>query len=201
MILHLVRHGQTAHNRDGLGLGRLDVPLTEVGLLQAESVGTRLGARPIRVVYTSPLQRARAVAEAIAASCGAQIDVRDALLELDVGETEGLRFDEMRVRYPDFLREWAGENCTSARMPGGESLDDVNTRLGPFIEEVLAGDDEEVAIVSHNFVVKLQVCRLLSLPPSAFRSFAIDVASVSTFSVRSGRASLLTLNDRCHITG
>ncbi|MCC6381776.1 MAG: histidine phosphatase family protein [Dehalococcoidia bacterium] len=199
MILYLVRHGETAYNRDSLGLGRADVALTDRGLHQAAALGARFATLTLDRVLTSPLLRARQTAGAIAGERGLSIDVRDELLELDVGETEGMHLPQLRERYPEFLAAWLGPEAASVRMPGGESLADVAARLAPLVLELQGMGDEEVAVVSHNFVTKVLICLCLGLPLTAFRSFATDVASVTTLRLRGTRALVTSLNDRCHL--
>lgn len=200
MILHLVRHGETAHNRDGLGLGRADLPLTEVGLRQADALAARFASQPLDRVYTSPLRRCRTIAEAIAVAAGSLVEVRDELLELDVGVTEGMTFPAMREQFADFLGQWSGPMGHTVRMPGGESLADVDARLAPLLTALRARPHETAVVVSHNFVIRLAVVRLLGLDAPAFRSVGVDLASVSTFRLREdGLAVVRVLNDRCHL--
>ncbi len=199
MIIYLVRHGETAYNRDGFGLGRMDVPLTERGQAQAHAVGRRLASAPITHVYTSPLDRAASVARAIAGERTAIIP-RDELIEMHVGETEGLTFPVMRERHAAFLREWGGESGHVAVMPGGgESIVAVAERVAPFIEELLGSGLETAAVVSHNFVLRVAVCQLLGLPVSSFRTIAFDLASITTVQIERGRVGVHSLNDTCHI--
>ena len=201
MRLHLVRHGETAHNRDGLGLGRADAPLTEHGRRQAEAAVERLAREPLARVLTSPLGRAEAIARPLAERAGAPLEVRAELIELDVGETEGLPLAEIAERFPAFVAAWRGPDAATAEMPGGESLAQLAARLEPLAAELsaLPDDGDDVAVVSHNFVLRLLVCRLLGLEPAAFRAFALDLASLSTLSLRRGRAVVERLNDRCHL--
>lgn len=201
MIVHWVRHGQTGHNRDGLGLGRADVPLTELGSRQAAAVAARLSEDPLERIYASPLRRCLATAAAISGERDVPIEIRDELVELDVGATEGLTFPEMRERYPEFLTEWGGPQGHLAIMPGGESLADLDGRVSSFLEELRGHQgDGSVAVVSHNFVIKLAIVRLLGLEPPAFRSLAVDVASVTTVRLGEGdRVMVRSLNDRCHL--
>ncbi len=199
MILYLVRHGETAYNRDGLGLGRRDVPLTARGEAQAEAIRRRLAGLPVARVYTSPLERAAAVARAIAATRDVPVVPTEDLIEMDVGDAEGLRGEEMRTRFPDFLPRWLGPNPESVPMPGGESLVDVQRRVDRFLAVLGNSEDEAVAAVSHNFVVKVMLCRLLDLPVASFRDFAIDLGSISTFMIRSERVNVLSVNDVCHL--
>ncbi len=199
MRIYLVRHGETTYNRDGLGLGRDDVPLTDLGLEQARRTCEYFQSHHVDAIYTSPLERAAAFARAMCRD-GEPV-ITDALLELDVGETEGMPFGEMRKRYPDFLRLWAGADAPTAVMPGGESLADVDARVTPFLNRLREGDAGSVALVTHNFVIRVILCRLVGLPLTAFRSFAVDLASVSIIDADGGRATILRLNDICHVQG
>lgn len=203
MRLHLVRHGQTASNRDGVGLGRADVPLTEHGQRQARAAVERLAREPLARVLTSPLARAVAIARPLAARAGVPLETRAELIELDVGETEGLPLAEIGARFPEFAAAWRGPDAVLTPMPGGESLADLAARIEPLAAELLALADGggDVAVVSHNFVLRLLVCRLLGIEPDAFRSLAVDLASVSMLSTRRGRVVAERLNDRCHLRG
>ena len=203
MRLHLVRHGQTASNRDGVGLGRADVPLTEHGQWQARAAVERLAREPLARVLTSPLARAAAIARPLAARAGVPLETRAELIELDVGETEGLPLAEISARFPEFAAAWRGPDAVRTPMPGGESLAELAARLEPLAAELLALADGggDIAVVSHNFVLRLLVCRLLGIEPDAFRSLAVDLASVSTLSTRRGRVVAERLNDRCHLRG
>ncbi len=199
MILYLIRHGETASNRDGLGLGRGDVPLTDAGLQQAAALGARLAGEPLDRVLVSPLRRARRTAALIVGERGIPVEVRDELIELDVGETEGLSFPVIRERYGDFLAHWQGDDSATVRMPGGESLDDVARRIAPLVDEIPAWPDAAVAIVSHNFVLRLMLCRLLGVPAQRFRATPLGLASLTTVILERGRVSIRALNDRCHL--
>jgi broad specificity phosphatase PhoE len=199
VILHLVRHGETAFNRDGRGLGRADEPLTAVGLRQAAALGVRFEEIPLDRVLTSPLSRARGVARALVGERGIEPVSCLELIEMDVGETEGLAFAEVRARFPELMAQWAGDSAHAARMPGGESILDVDQRVAPLIEQLPAFADAELALVSHNFVLRVILCRLLGLDLAAFRRFSLDLASVTKLSYARGRWSLVTLNDTCHL--
>lgn len=199
MNIHLIRHGETAHNKSRVGLGLEDVPLTPFGEAQAAALADYLASRPLDAIHCSPLQRAAMVAERVASERHCQPEVRRELIELDVGETEGMEFPVMRAKYPDFMRRWAAGD-TSARMPGGESIDDVVARLRPYAEALKSLDAAAVAVVSHNFVTKLLVCLLLDLPVVYHRNLQVDLASVTTIALTpNGRSMLLRLNDTCHL--
>ena len=92
--IHLVRHGQTIMNAQVRFRGRLDVPLNEVGRTEAREAARALVGSGIVAVYTSPLGRAREVAEAIAVKNGVgavreQPDLREPRLRRLGGPDEG----------------------------------------------------------------------------------------------------------------
>ncbi len=66
--VYLVRHGQTALNAASVLRGRLDPPLDAVGLREARALGETFAGVRLAAVVTSPLARARATGEPIAAS-------------------------------------------------------------------------------------------------------------------------------------
>jgi broad specificity phosphatase PhoE len=199
VIIHLIRHGQTDHNRSGLTLGRADVPLNELGRRQAAALGAKFADHPLGAIYSSPLSRTYETARAIAGERDVPLYARDELLEMDVGETENITFAELRERYPEFLLQWGSDSPEEARMPGGESLLDVAARLEPFLADLRAITHDHIAVVTHNFVLKLLLCRLLDVPLRSFRTFGTDVASVSTVIMRDSRISVRVLNDLCHL--
>ena len=200
MNLYLVRHGETAHNRDGVGLGRRDEALTSLGRAQAAAVAGRFAAVKLDQVLASPLSRASDTARAIAAGNGLSVEVRDELIEMDVGLTEGMAFPAVREQFPEFVAGWAGPEVAKAVMPGGESLEDVASRLAPLIRYLHeSSPDSDVAVVSHNFVVKVLLCSLLNVELSSFRAFEIGLASVSTLFLRGARVNVVGLNDTCHL--
>lgn len=202
MILHLIRHGETQHNKDGVGLGREDAPLTELGREQVRAVAERLRTSGLDAVLSSPLSRALHTAEAIASGLGLSVEVRESLLELHVGETEAMPFAEVRQRWPAFAEQWIGPDVADAVMPGGESLRQLAYRLAPLIEELRARPTEDVvAVVSHNFVIKVLLCELLGMDLGSFRAFDVGLASISTVSLRGARTAVVTLNDTCHLHG
>ncbi|MGB4862984.1 MAG: histidine phosphatase family protein [Tepidiformaceae bacterium] len=199
MTIYLVRHGETGHNRDGLGLGRADVELTDLGMAQARAVADRLASAPVSRVLASPLTRAFDGAQAIAKRHGLEPEISAALTELDAGETEGFPFAEIRERFPEFLKTWAAESGWEATMPGGESIRDVADRLEPLAAELLDGGDQEIVVVSHNFTLRVLACHLLGISPARFRTFEIGLASITALVVRGGRCHVRSVNDRCHL--
>ena len=194
--LILVRHGETEHNRNRLTLGRADIPLNVRGIAQARAVAASF-LRPPGAIYTSPLRRAADTAAAIALATGAPVAVEPDLIEMDVGEMEHLATADLRERYPDFLKQWLSPDAGDARMPGGETLREVQDRAWAAIERMrTAHPDGEVVAVTHNFVILTVVCRAIGLPHASFRALRVEVGSRTILDLSDRANTLLSLNVR-----
>jgi len=200
--LFLVRHGETESNRLGLALGRNDVPLNERGVMQAERLGLALSREPFVAVYASPLRRTLETARAVAGPHGLEVAVEERLIEMDIGELDGLTFAEVRTRYPGLLEEWVSGPGPNMPMPGGERLVDVQERAWSTVTELAARHAEEaVAAVTHNFVILCLLTKVLGLELSQFRRLRHAVAAVSVVDFTPGRVLVVRMNDTCHLEG
>lgn len=198
----LLRHVESEANRSNVGLGRTDSPPTELGLEQLRATVGALSDEPISKVVTSPLSRARLLAEAIAEDHDVTAEPCDGLIELDVGELEGLEWPIVRERFGEFLGAWRGDESVSEPMPGGESLLDVLERSHPVFDDLIADPTEGTGlIVTHNFVVKMLVVHALEMPPREWRRIDTGLAAISTFRVADGVPAVVRLNDRHHLNG
>jgi probable phosphoglycerate mutase len=82
--LYLLRHGQTAMSRANLFCGRrLNPPLTAEGAAMAEAFANAYATTRWQGIYSSPLDRARATAEPLAARTRVAVETMDGLAELD----------------------------------------------------------------------------------------------------------------------
>lgn len=204
MRLLLIRHGETESNAGRLALGQADVPLNDRGVAQAAALAARLsGESPyghIDAIYSSPLQRAQATAAPLSAALGLAVETLAGLIEMDIGELEGLSFPEVRERYPDFIHLWLSEALADAVMPGGESLAQVQERAWVAVESVRARHEgDTVACVTHNFVILTLLCRALEVPLARFRSLRHDLGAVSCLELGPERATVVSMNDGCHL--
>ena len=102
LTIHLVRHGETLAAREHRLCGQSDCALSERGHRQSEAVVDSCAARgDWRAVYTSPLTRRRAMAEAVAERLRVPLSVEDDLLEIDHGEWDGCLEAEIRQSEPE----------------------------------------------------------------------------------------------------
>jgi broad specificity phosphatase PhoE len=200
MRLILIRHGETDTNKARLALGRADVELNEHGRWQAQRLALSLKDKPIDAIYSSPLKRALATAEPIASSHALEVQVDEGLIEMDIGEMEGLTFQQVGERYPHFLQVWLGAQAANEPMPGGERLLDVQDRAWQAIERIREREEEgTVAAVTHNFVILTLLCRVLGLELADFRRLRHSVAGKSVLEIGRDRIIVVGFNDTCHL--
>lgn len=200
MRLILVRHGETDTNKAGLALGRADVELNEHGRWQAQRLAIALRDEAIAAIHSSPLKRALATAEPIASSHGLDVQVDEGLIEMDIGEMEGLTFQQVGERYPRFLQAWLGGQAAHEAMPGGERLLDVQERAWQAIERIRQRQEQgTVAAVTHNLVIITLLCRVLGLELANFRRLRHSLAARSVLEMGRDRIIVVSLNDTCHL--
>jgi probable phosphoglycerate mutase len=150
----LVRHGESTWNVRQLVQGHADGPtLTEKGRLQSAQAAEQLRPRPIAAVYASDLGRAQETASYIGAVVGRKVTTTSALRERGFGRQEGLPLTELGSE----LSGISGDRVvdTAARPEGGESLDELQARVGVFAEwlreQSHAGD---VVLVTHGGTIR-----------------------------------------------
>jgi len=197
--IYLVRHGQTAWNKEEIFRGRTDVPLDETGRKQAEFVGQYFRGIEIHAIYSSPLARAWETAEAIARSHNLKVEPLEAMIDMSFGNWEGHAHQEIREIDGETYRRWA-ESPHLARLPGGESLDDVRARSMTALEALVRNHpDQNLVLVSHRVVCKVLICAILGLDNSHFWQISLDTTAINLIQYRNGRYILSLMNETCHL--
>jgi broad specificity phosphatase PhoE len=198
--LFLIRHGETESNRLGLALGRADIPLNERGRWQAQRLARALAPETLAAIYSSPLSRARDTADPIAQRHGLTVQIEPGLMEMEIGDTEGLPFADIRTRFPGLLETWASPDGPAQPMPGGERLIDVHARAWKSIQAITSRHPEEAACaVTHNFVILSILTHVLDIDLADFRQLRHSVGAISVLEFRPQGARVLRLNDTCHL--
>jgi broad specificity phosphatase PhoE len=197
----LVRHGQTAWNRDVRFRGQADLPLDDRGLEEAKATGCYLAQRwPADAVYASPLRRALKTAEAIARARGLTAQPFEGLLDISFGAWQGHSPDEVAALYPALLQAW-WEAPHTVQIPEGESLDDVKDRVVAGLHQVIERHrGQTVALVGHSVVNRVLLCAVLGLGNEHFWRLRQDTCAVNVFEAdERGTFTIVLLNDTCHL--
>ena len=196
--LILARHGETMWNGEKVFRGRADVSLDEVGIKQAELSGKYLSNWKLEAIYSSPLKRALDTANIVARYQKVAVRTAEGLTDFDFGEWQSLPEQEVKGLYPAILNEWHN-NPDKAKMPGGESLEDVRRRAAEVVNDVLSRHRGNVLLVSHRVVIKVLICYLLGLDNSHFWNINQDVGGITIFDYVDGRFVLTRHNDTSHL--
>ena len=144
--------------------GSLDVGLSAVGREQAATLAADLAQAEVDAAYASPLLRARETAAAIAARQGIPLLIDDGLRELDFGDCEGRRYDEIAATMPDLYARWMNAP-TTVEFPGGEGFEALRRRARAAAARIrgeLAG--RTAVVVTHGGVWRALLADVLGLP-------------------------------------
>ena len=197
--IYLVRHGQTAWNKEEIFRGRTDIPLDGTGLKQAELVGQYFKGMEIYGIYSSPLSRAWQTAQKVAQFHDLKVQPLQGILDMSFGNWEGRPHQEIRESDSNTYRQWV-ETPHLVRLPGGESLDDVRVRAMAAVEELIRNHPGKTLIlVTHRVVNKVLICGILSLDNSHFWQITQDTTAINLIQHRNGKYILSLMNETCHL--
>lgn len=190
----LVRHAETAANVAGRWQGATDTAFSQRGRDQLSRLAARLRSDIPAVVIASDL--ARAASSAAALGLAFEPDAR--WREPNVGEWEGLTFEEIRARDADRLA--ALMNGEDVAIGGGERLSDVAARLSAAFADVVArvGEDGSAVVVSHGLALLTLVSSIVGTRRPAPLQL-MGNTGVTSFSVNSVGPQLVGYNDTSHL--
>ena len=185
--LFLIRHGQTLWNHEGKYQGNTDIDLNETGIRQAELASKYLNEVNFKNIYSSPLKRAIDTAQIVKGQRDNKIMMCNDLKEIAFGKWEGLRFDEINIKYRDDYQRWLDDPYNNAPTDG-ESFQSLTARVTKCIDKIVRENDSEdnndVMIVTHGGVIVSLIVNYLKIPPKRWRSIiqrqgAINIIVVS----------------------
>lgn len=151
--LHLIRHGLTAGNLQGLYIGSgTDLPLCDEGRAQLQELKDTFDYPQVPLVFTSPLLRATQTADLLFPGVR-QIELQD-LREMAFGKFEGQPLAQL-VKDPEFA-QWM--DPTSRTVPAGAEdrqafFNRTAGMLMKMFEYMLRTHTEEAACVTHGGVI------------------------------------------------
>jgi alpha-ribazole phosphatase len=178
-VIFLIRHGKIRQQDDQRRyIGQIDVPLSEEGARQAESLRRRFEHARLGAIYCSDLVRSRETAGIIAGGAGAEVVVRRDLREISMGEWEGRALRDVARDSPEEFRA-RGADIAGFRTPGGESFADCRERVLPAFRELAASTAGNVLIVGHAGVNRLILCDVLGMPVSNVFRIGQDYACLN----------------------
>jgi phosphoserine phosphatase len=197
--VYLIRHGQTAWNKEEIFRGRSDVALNTMGFREAELVGDYLKGKDIHVIYSSPLSRAKETAGRIAQVFNLKVQTLGGITDMSFGKWEGRSLKEVQSYDKEIYLQWR-DKPHMVRIPGGETLDEVRVRAMVTLGEVIQNHQgKNVVLVSHRVVNKVIICGILGIDNSHFWQIGQGTAAINLIQFREGKYVLSLLNESCHL--
>jgi phosphoserine phosphatase len=163
-VIYLARHGETDWNREGRYQGQQESDLTDTGVAQAQAFAQALAAQGITRVIASPLRRCIDSSAPLANALGVTLETDRDLIEIGHGHWEGKLRAQIEREDPARWKMWR-EHPESVVFLGGESLRAVDLRWRAFVERL--GNADNVAIVTHDVIVRIAILRATQRPLAA----------------------------------
>ncbi|MBW8768094.1 MAG: MSMEG_4193 family putative phosphomutase [Geodermatophilales bacterium] len=193
----LFRHGRTTANAGGVLAGWTPgVELDETGVAQARGVAERLAQVPLAAVVSSPLERCRQTAEAVATGRDVPVQTDDRLGEARYGDWTGRTIKEL-AKEP--LWKVVQQHPSAAVFPGdgGEGLAQTQARAVAAIRawNATLGPEAVWLACSHGDVIKAILADALGLHLDQFQRIVVDPASISVVTYTDTRPFVVRVND------
>ncbi len=190
-----LRHGQAKNNIERILAGRTEgVPLTDIGIKQAEHTAQLLKHMNISAIYSSPIERAKHTAEITGKYNSLDVTIDDRLNELDMGKFTGMPYDEIFNSHGNvFMKFYNGE--LEIAHNGVETFSDVKKRILGIVDHVIEKHpDENVLLVTHMDPIKAMLSTIVDLSPTNLFELIIANASLNIFREKDRKFSLSGLN-------
>ena len=168
--LILIRHGQSTYNLENRFTGWKDVPLTELGEIEALEAAEILKKETFDIAFTSNLYRAQKTLTIILESIkqeDLEVIKNQALNERDYGDLIGQNKKEVADKFgKEQVRIW--RRSYDIAPPNGESLKMTSERAIPYLEEEIIPkilDGKNVLVVAHGNSLRAIVMKLKKYSP------------------------------------
>ncbi|MBI4360623.1 histidine phosphatase family protein [Candidatus Micrarchaeota archaeon] len=196
MRMLLVRHAQTIENQEHRFQGHIHGRLSDLGKKQTQLLAEALKNEEIDLFYGSPLGRARETLEAVRIHHShLQAVFTDALKERGKGVYEGLGIEETEEKEPGILAQMKDPRFVP---DGGESLEQVNARLHPFLEEIRGKHAGKTVLLVGHHVLNNQIFRYYLDTQSEFSQHN---ACINELWLSESQVRVVRLNDYSHLKG
>lgn len=200
--LILVRHGETAWNKQGRFQGQSDVPLSEAGIKQAEQLAKFFPLEHLNAIYASDLKRAHLTALKVAERFSLPVHTEKAFREMNFGVWEGLTYEEIASRWQDAVENFF-QRPDLLEVPQGESFAELQARAVKRVQEIVAaheGASAHVAIFAHGAVIRALLAYFLHMPLRYLWSIRQYNTAVNIVRIDDGHPTIELVNSTAHST-
>ena len=194
MIIFL-RHGQAENNTKRILAGRTEgVPLTKIGIEQAEQIGKYLKPIDISAIYSSPIERANNTAKIVAESNSIDYKLDERLTELDMGKFTRMSYDKIFAKHGNvFLKFYSNDPIISEHNV--ETFPHVQKRVMDMLDYTIKKHDQEnVLLVTHMDPIKSVIAKVIDLKPLSLFELIIANSSLTIIKHHDEKLSLSAIN-------
>jgi len=122
------------------------------------------------------------------------------LIDIYYGEWQGQTPEDVRRKSPEALATWY-RSPQWAAIPGGESLQEVLTRVVAALRNVIAAHPEDtVVIVGHDSINRVILLHALDLPLSRYWRLAQDPCAINEIDFSGGEFTVRSVNETWHLS-
>jgi alpha-ribazole phosphatase len=189
MKLVFMRHGESQGNLKEVLYGHTDYPLTDKGVQQVAVIKRMLADCHLDGIFSSPLIRAKVLAEALAENRRVPLTIDERLREIHFGIYEDMnRYHAMESLGDDFYRLLS--ILDHYDISGGEHQDIFLKRVDLFLKEVLQKEVGTYAIVAHFGVIKAALHLLMGFDTRMLRQLSIKPGAILKLAVKKDRVRI-----------
>lgn len=192
MEIILIRHGQTKGNVEKRFAGFTDSPLTDKGRsdslkrVQKTIEALEKKEKKITHIYSSPLSRAKFMAENFSKELNLSINFSEDIKEMNFGILENMSFNEVLAKYPKEVDEIYKND--EFQIPEGESFLEFKDRIDNFLNNLIEKHDEEsnIVVICHGGVIQTALTLILGIEHKKRWNFKVQNTGFVSFEVIDG---------------
>ncbi len=198
-----MRHAQAKNNVERVLAGRSDgIPLTDLGLQQAEKIANFLEPLKISAIYSSPIERALHTTKIVSNKLNLQYKIDHRLTEIEMGSFSGMLYEEMFAKHGNIFLKFYQDNPLIEKY-GVETFSNVKKRVLDMINYCSQKhDNENILLVTHMDPIKAMISTILQLKPESLYELIIRNASLTIVKKEQSNFSMVAINsmspDRYH---
>lgn len=198
----IIRHGYSKSNEHGYFTGQTDVPLSTLGIEQANKTAHYLYKNfKIDHLFSSPLQRAYYTALPISRLFNLPILIENEIKEINGGDWEEKTPEQILKLYKTDYTLWLN-NIGIARCTNGENMQEVQNRALKVLKKLATQyNGKNIAITTHAGVIRALQCSFQNLPLSEMKNIPwVANASISIIKYENDTFSPLKIGFSEHLT-
>lgn len=197
----IIRHCEAEGNIKRYFQGHTDGQVSERGRIQLNLLAERMKDFSIDAIYSSPLSRAKATADAVNKGRDLPIILDSRLMEINGGLLEGVKWSDFPTLYPEQAENW-NLRPWLFQAPEGENMKEVYDRIYSAILDIAKQNiGKTVAAASHGCAIRNLICRAKGLPIESLNDVAwCDNTSINIIEFdESFNPTVICENNRSHL--